>query len=87
MFNLYENYSDVRVYKGKSIYPGCSLDVRDLEPRLLKSFNNLESALSELKNYSTDVTFLHSTSEFKVYAVTEYYIENSTISDIIKISE
>lgn len=64
-FILFKNEGEVKRY-----YEGCTTDRSDTNPEVIKSFDNKNEALKELKKYKTSVT------DFKSYClVEEYYVE------------
>ena len=62
---LFKNESEV-----KKVYEGCTLDVRDYYPIEIRSFDNKDEALEELKEYESSVTDYN-----RYYLVEEYYVE------------
>lgn len=64
-FILFRNECEVKNY-----YEGCTVDRDDINPEVIKTFDNKDEALKELQNYNTSVT------EFRnYYLVEEYYVE------------
>lgn len=62
------------IRKWNQIKEGCTLD--DSEPQLIKSFDDKEEALEELKKYETSVRAL-SDAIGTYYLVEEYYVEEN----------
>ena len=62
---LYENKAEV-----KKVYEGCTVDEYDIDATLIKSFDDKDEALEELKNYDSSVTDYN-----RYYLVEEYYVE------------
>ena len=64
-FILFKNHAEVKKY-----YEGCTADKCDTNPEVIKTFNNKDEALEELKKYNTQV------SDYRSYLlVEEYYVE------------
>lgn len=64
-FILFRNECEVKNY-----YEGCTTDRNDTTPEVIKTFDNKDEALEDLKNYKTSVTDFRS-----YYLVEEYYVE------------
>ena len=64
----------VELRKWQDITEGCTIN--DSEPQLLKSFDNKEDALEELKKFSTSVTS-YSSPIGTLYYVNEFYVEEN----------
>lgn len=58
----------------KKAYKGITLDQADRIPEIIKSFETLEKAKEELKNYSSSVRY---ESYNGVYLFEEFYIEEN----------
>lgn len=67
-FILFKNECEVKKY-----YEGCTTDRSDTNPEVVKTFDNKEEALEELKNYKTNINDFRS-----YYLVEEYYVEEQT---------
>ena len=64
-FILFKNECEVKKY-----YEGCTTDRCDTNPEVIKTFDNKDEALEELKKYNTQVT------DYRSYLlVEEYYVE------------
>ncbi len=64
-------------YKNRSeIKDGCTLDQDNQEPEIIKSFDDKDKALNELKSYKSDIRKL-SGGAGSYYLVTEYYVEEN----------
>ena len=64
-FILFKDHAEVKNY-----YEGCTLDKVDNYPEVIKTFDNKDEALEELKKYNTQVT------DYRNYLlVEEYYVE------------
>ena len=64
-FILFKNNAEVDNY-----YEGCTLEQADRCPEVIKTFDNKDEALDELKKYNTQVT------DYRSYLlVEEYYVE------------
>lgn len=64
--------------KKDEIHEGVTQEQNDMCPTIIKTFDNLEDALSELKNYQSSVYDLRNGK----FEVTEYYIEVSRYDEI-----
>lgn len=64
-FILFRNECEVKNY-----YEGCTAERNDTNPEVIKTFDNKDEALKELKNYKTSVTDFGS-----YYLVEEFYVE------------
>lgn len=64
--------------KKDEIHEGVTQEQNDMCPTIIKTFNNLEDALAELKKYQSSVYDLRNGK----YEVTEYYIEVSRYDEI-----
>ena len=75
-FELMKNDIEINWRDKAKITEGCTLDQGDCDPELIKSFDNKDEALEELKNYKTDIREL-SGNLGKYYEITEYYIQEN----------
>lgn len=72
MFELKKNTVEV---KPNDLKEGCAaVDDMNADPEIIKSFDNKEEALEELKKYKTEVHKFPSPIG-SMYSVTEYYIQ------------
>jgi hypothetical protein len=75
-FEIVESHREISYRSRKEIKPGCTLLQDDCSSSVLKSFQNKDEALAELKNYETEIREL-SGSAGTYYLVTEYCVEEN----------
>jgi hypothetical protein len=79
-FELFKNDIEINWRDKDKIVEGCTMEQGDCDPELIKSFDNKDEALKELKNYKTDIREL-SGNLGKYYEITEYYIQENTYDE------
>ncbi|MBD5543745.1 MAG: hypothetical protein HDR01_05775 [Lachnospiraceae bacterium] len=75
-YEIRKNTREISYKKRAEIKEGCTLEQDNQEPEIIKSFDNKGEALSELKQYKSDICKL-SGGAGTYYAVTEYYVEEN----------
>ena len=79
-FELMKNTIEINWKDKAKITEGCTLDQGDCDPELIKSFDNKDEALEELKNYKSDIRELKGNLG-TYFEVTEYYIVENTYDE------
>lgn len=67
--------NDCQVRKESETEEGCTLQQRDQEPEIMKSYDTLAEAKEALKKYKGSVEYIRDTVSF--FQVVEYYIEQN----------
>lgn len=62
--------------KKADVAQGCAVNDMNAEPEVVKSFDNKDDALNELKNYSTEIRDF-SSPVGTMCSVTEYFVEEN----------
>lgn len=65
----------VQLKDKKDIHEGCSLEQEWMDPELIRSFDEKDKALEELKKYSTVVEKTRPFAGRAFYEVKEYFVE------------
>lgn len=78
-YELKKDSIEVRYKDRKEIKPGIVLTSDNQEPELIKTFDNKEEALEELRKYKSSIT--EHTYNGILYVVEEYYVEENTYDD------
>ena len=79
-FELMKNDIEINWRDKDKIVEGCTLIQGDCDPELIKSFDNKDEALEELKNYKSDIRELKGNLG-TYFEVTEYYIVENTYDE------
>ena len=79
-FELVKNSIEINWREKDKIAEGCTMDQGDCDPELIKSFDNKDEALEELKNYKSDIRELNGNLG-KYYEIIEYYIQENTYDE------
>lgn len=75
-YEIRKNTREISYKKRAEIKEGCTLDQFDQDPEIIKSFDDKDKALSELKQYKSEIHKLSGGAE-TYYVVTEYYVEEN----------
>lgn len=75
-YEIRKNIREISYKKRAGIRVGCTLDQDNQDPEIIKSFDDKDDALNELKSYKSDIRKL-SGGAGAYYAVTEYYVEEN----------
>lgn len=76
IYELRKATCEIRYKDRKEIKEGCTLNVMDQDPEIIKPFADKDEAIGALKEYETQIWEL-SGSAGRYYRVTEYYIEGN----------
>ncbi|MBD5556838.1 MAG: hypothetical protein HDQ95_16235 [Roseburia sp.] len=76
IYELRKSTCEVRYKDRKEIKEGCTLNVTDQDPEIIKPFPDKDEAINALKGYETVIWEL-SGSAGRYYSVTEYYVEGN----------
>lgn len=79
-YELKKNIREINYSDRMEIMQGCTLNQEDQEPEIIKSFDNKNDALLELRNYDTEITEL-SGGAGKYYSISEYYIMGNSYNE------
>lgn len=79
-YELKKNIKEISHSDRMEIMQGCTLNQEDQESEIIKSFDNKDDALLELRNYNTEITEL-SGEAGKYYSISEYYIEENSYNE------
>lgn len=75
-YEIRKNTREISYKKRAEIKEGCTLDQFDQEPEIIKTFDDKDEALIELKSYKSDIRKL-SGGAGSYYLITEYYVEEN----------
>ena len=75
-YEIIKNTREISYKNRKEIKEGCTLEQDNMMPEIIKSFDNKDEALKELKSYESDIKRL-SGAAGTYYNVTEYYVEEN----------
>lgn len=75
-FELVKNEIEIGYRKKGEIVEGCTLNSDNQYPEIIKSFDNKDDAIEELKNYKSEIVEMNGNFG-KYFVVTEYYVEES----------
>ncbi|WP_300802335.1 hypothetical protein [uncultured Acetatifactor sp.] len=75
-YEIRKNVREISYKNRMQIKQGCTLEQNNQDPEVIKSFDDKDEALNELKSYNSDICKL-SGGAGAYYAVTEYYVEEN----------
>lgn len=75
-YEIRKNTREISYKNRAQIKQGCTLEQDNQDPEIIKSFDDKDEALNELKLYKSDICKL-SGGAGAYYAVTEYYVEEN----------
>lgn len=75
-YEIRKNTREISYKNRMEIKQGCTLEQDNQVPEIIKSFDDKDEALNELKSYKSDIRKLSGILG-TYYAVTEYYVEEN----------